>query len=76
MGRYRTVGSAARPSPRPGRDERATRSFSTRAEITPTSLTNTYQWGDFKGNPATLMERYFDAFVYSANWGTHRLMLR
>ena len=22
------------------------------------------------------MERYFDAFVYVANWGTHRLMLR
>ena len=22
------------------------------------------------------MERYFDAFVYVANWGTHQLMLR
>jgi hypothetical protein len=52
------------------------RALSTRAEITPTSLTNTYHWGDFKGNPATLMDRYFDAFVYVANWGTHRLMFR
>ncbi len=52
------------------------RALSTRAEITPTSFTNTYQWGDFKGNPATLMDRYFDAFVYVANWGTHRLMFR
>ena len=52
------------------------RAFSTRAEITPTSFTNTYQWGDFKGNPATLMDRYFDAFLYVANWGTHRLMFR
>src|SRR5262249_54226484 len=25
---------------------------------------------------ASLMYRYFDAFVYAANWGTHRLMLR
>ena len=25
--------------------------ISSRAEITPTSLTNEYQWGDFKGNP-------------------------
>ena len=22
------------------------------------------------------MDRYFDAFVYVANWGTHQLMLR
>jgi hypothetical protein len=52
------------------------RDLSTRAEITPTSFTNTYHWGDFKGNPSTLMDRYFDAFVYVANWGTHQLMLR
>ena len=52
------------------------RALSTRAEITPTSFTNTYHWGDFKGNPATLMDRYFDAFLYVANWGTHRLMFR
>jgi hypothetical protein len=52
------------------------RRLSTRAEITPTSFTNTYHWGDFKGKPAALMDRYFDAFVYVANWGTHRLMFR
>jgi hypothetical protein len=52
------------------------RALSTRAEITPTSFTNTYHWGDFKGNPDTLMDRYFDAFVYVANWGTHQLMFR
>ena len=34
------------------------RALSTRAEITPTSFTNTYHWGDFKGNPAALMDRY------------------
>ena len=50
------------------------RALSTRAVITLTSFTNTYHWGDFKGSPATLMDRYFDAFVYVANWGTHRLM--
>src|SRR5512135_909561 len=52
------------------------RALSTRAEITPTSFTNTYHWGDFKGDPDVLMDRYFDAFVYVANWGTHRLMFR
>jgi hypothetical protein len=52
------------------------RRISTRAEITPTSFTNEYHWGDFKGNPRKMIEKYFDAFLYYANWGTHWLMLR
>lgn len=52
------------------------RALSTRAQITPTRFTNTYHWGDFKGDPRALMEEYFDAFVYVANWGTHRFMIR
>lgn len=52
------------------------RAISTRAEITPTRFWNEYEWGDLKANPATLVERYFDAHLYYANWGTHRLMLR
>jgi|SRR5579884_126683 len=52
------------------------RAISTRATITPTSFTNFYTFGDFKGDPLALMQRYFDAFVYVANWGTHQLMLR
>jgi hypothetical protein len=52
------------------------RSLSSRAEITSSSLTNEYSYGSFRGNPADLMSRYFDAFVYVANWGTQRLMFR
>jgi hypothetical protein len=52
------------------------RMLSTRAHITPTSFVNTYHWGDFRGNPRELMEQYFDAFLYLANWGTRELMLR
>jgi hypothetical protein len=58
------------------RDRRTLRSLSTRAEITPTSFVNTYNWGDFKGDPDALMEKCFDAFVYVANWGTRRFVLR
>ena len=54
----------------------ALRALSTRAEITSTSFTNVYHWGDFKGSPEKLMEQYFDAHVYVANWGTQILMLR
>ncbi len=50
--------------------------FSTRAEITRTSFTNDYHWGDLKADPLDFMKEYFDAHVYVANWGAHRLMLR
>ncbi|MDR0634351.1 MAG: hypothetical protein LBF91_05170 [Azoarcus sp.] len=52
------------------------RAVSTRAVITPGSFTNHYEWGDLKANPADWMRRYFDAFVYSANWCSCHLLLR
>lgn len=52
------------------------RSYSTRARITPTSFVNDYSWGSFKGDENTWMEKYFDAFLYLANWGTRVLKLR
>ena len=52
------------------------RSISTRAEITAARFVNEYQWGDLKGDPRKMMERYFDAFLYLANWGTRHLMFR
>ncbi|MGC1451860.1 MAG: hypothetical protein WA830_17670 [Candidatus Sulfotelmatobacter sp.] len=54
----------------------ALRSISTRAAITTTSFTNHYEWGDLKANPSKLLEKYFDAFVYVANWGTHEFYIR
>jgi hypothetical protein len=54
----------------------ALRSISTRAAITTTSFTNQYEWGDLKANPSKLLEKYFDAFVYVANWGTHEFYIR
>ena len=55
---------------------RALRAVTSRATITPSSLINEYHYGDFKGDPDRLMDKYFDALLYVANWGTHRLMLR
>jgi len=52
------------------------RGLSSRAEVTSTRFVNTYNFGDFRGDPRKLMERYFDAHLYVANWGTHRLTLR
>lgn len=52
------------------------RACSSRATITATRFVNHYEWGSFKGNPSAWMEKYFDAFLYLANWGTHELMIR
>jgi hypothetical protein len=52
------------------------RQLSTRARITATSFSNECHWGDFRGSPDELMRRYYDAHLYFANWGTHRVMFR
>jgi hypothetical protein len=68
---FRTLGRRLTPE-----DMKKLRSYSTRASITPTCFVNDYSWGDFKGDPDTWMEKYFDAFLYYANWGTRILKLR
>lgn len=52
------------------------RALSTRATITPVNFTNEHNWGDFKGSPDKLMQRYFDVHVYVANWMTAIFMVR
>ncbi|MFG2047360.1 hypothetical protein ACGFIW_08035 [Micromonospora sp. NPDC048935] len=76
MSEYQYYEFTAIDRPLTGRERAELRSLSTRADITTTSFINTYEWGDFKGDPRTLMERYFDAHLYLANWGARQLMLR
>jgi len=76
MSEYQYYEFLAIDSPLDAKQMAALRALSTRAEITSTSFTNVYNWGDFKGSPEKLMEQYFDAHVYVANWGTQILMLR
>ncbi len=57
-------------------EQQTLRGYSGRARITPTRFVNSYSYGDFRGDESEWMAKYFDAFVYMANWGTHRLMLR
>lgn len=55
---------------------RELRSCSSRATITPSRFVNHYEWGSFKGDSSRWMEKYFDAFLYLANWGSRELRLR
>jgi hypothetical protein len=76
MSEYQYYEFQAIDRPLGGADQDALRALSTRARITATSFTNSYEWGDFKGDPAKLMEKWFDLHLYMANWGSRRLMLR
>ena len=76
MSEYQYYEFLAIDAPLAAKQMAALRALSTRAEITPTSFANEYNYGDFKGSPEKLMEQYFDAHVYVANWGTQILMLR
>jgi len=51
--------------------QQALRAISSRAQITATSFTNEYNFGDLKGDPRSFMEHWFDLHVYVASWGTH-----
>jgi hypothetical protein len=76
MSEYQYYEFRAIDRPLTEKEVRELRSYSTRAVITPTSFVNHYEWGNFKGDEDAWMEKYFDAFVYVANWGTHVLKLR
>ncbi|MEO5711974.1 MAG: hypothetical protein ABIT37_00655 [Luteolibacter sp.] len=52
------------------------RSCSSRARISSTRFTNEYHWGDFKGNSTEWMKRYFDAHLYTSNFGSRVFSLR
>ncbi len=76
MSEYQYYEFQAIDRPLTAREMAELRSYSTRARITPTSFVNDYAWGSFKGNEDAWMSKYFDAFLYLANWGTHVLKLR
>ncbi len=58
-------------------EERAAVSkLSSHIEVTSSQAIVTYSWGDFKHDPKQVLARYFDAFLYLANWGSTRLAFR
>jgi hypothetical protein len=76
MSEYQYYEFAAVDKPIDEKNMRDLRNLSSRAQITSTSFVNEYHYGDFKGNPLKLVEKYFDAFLYVANWGTRWMMFK
>ena len=44
--------------------------------VTSTQALVTYSWGDFKHDPAQVLLKYFDAFLYDSNFGSRRYFQR
>ncbi|WFE26845.1 hypothetical protein O7623_26820 [Solwaraspora sp. WMMD791] len=76
MSEYQFYDFLAIDRPLDKRQQAELRELSTRAEITATSFTNSYEWGDLKADPLAMVEEYFDAHLYFTNWGTRQLVLR
>jgi hypothetical protein len=76
MSEYQYYEFLAIDQPLTSKEVEALRGLSTRAHITPVSFTNEYHWGNFHGDPYMLMQRFFDAHVYVANWMTAIFMVR
>jgi hypothetical protein len=52
------------------------RDLSSHIEASSTRAFIEYHWGDFKHNPIDVLHRYFDGFLYWANWGSPHLAFR
>lgn len=76
MSEYQYYEFLALDRPLTGEETIELRSLSSRAEISSRRFCNTYNFGNFRGSPEKLMEKYFDAHVYVSNWGTFNFMLR
>lgn len=54
----------------------AVNNLSSHIEASATHAVVEYNWGSFKHNPITVLHKFFDGFLYWANWGSPRLALR
>ena len=57
-------------------EQAAVNALSSHIDVSASQAVVTYDWGDFKHDPAEVLARYFDAHQYFTNWGTRVLMFR
>lgn len=57
-------------------EQAAVNQLSSHIEVSPGKAVVTYQWSDFRHDPKEVLLKYFDAYFYTANWGSLRLMFR
>lgn len=57
-------------------EQEAVSRLSSHIEVSGSRAVVTYQWGDFKHDPKAVLAKYFDAYLYLANWGSRQLIFR
>ena len=57
-------------------EQAAVSQLSSHIDVTSTRAWVEYHWSGFKHDPKQVLARYFDAFLYYANWGCQRLAFR
>ena len=57
-------------------DKKEISQLSSRVQLTSRKAIFIYNYSDFRGKPEEVLEKYFDAMFYIANWGTIQLMLK
>ena len=76
MSEYQYYEFAAVDQPLTSAQIKAVERYSTRADVTPTRWVNEYNYANFRGDEREFINKYYDAMVYVANWGTRRFMFR
>src|SRR5260370_13616630 len=76
MSEYQYVAFRAIDSPVSEENLEYMRQQSSRAEITPWSFDNEYQYGDFHGNAVEMLRRGYDLPLHYANFGIRTLYIR
>jgi len=57
-------------------EQNAVDELSSHIDVTANQAIVTYHWSDFRHDPLEVLAKYFDAYLYFANWGTRRLAFR
>ncbi len=57
-------------------EQKAVNELSSHINVTSAQAIVTYNWGSFKHDPVNVLAKYFEAYLYFANWGTRRLAFR
>jgi hypothetical protein len=76
MSEYQYIAFRAIDRPVSEKDLAFMRRQSSRAEITPWSFDNEYQFGDFHGNAEEMLRRGYDFHFHYADFGIRKLMIR
>ena len=76
MSEYQYYEFQALDEPLSAKAQAEMKELSSRVQLTATSASFVYNYGDFRGSPEKVLEKYFDMMLYMTNWGTRQLMFR